>query len=63
MDLDARKHWVEYSMAKDTMLKHTDSKLAPGRWRHLTPSEVRALLVAAKPRPRRGRSASRREAG
>jgi polyphosphate kinase 2 len=24
MDLEARKHWVEYSMAKDTMLKHTD---------------------------------------
>jgi polyphosphate kinase 2 (PPK2 family) len=24
MDLEARKHWVEYSMAKDMMLKHTD---------------------------------------
>jgi polyphosphate kinase 2 len=26
MDLEARKHWVEYSMAKDAMLKHTDRK-------------------------------------
>ena len=29
MDLEARKHWVEYSMAKDVMLKHTDRKIAP----------------------------------
>jgi len=26
MDLEARKRWVEYSMAKDAMLKHTNSK-------------------------------------
>ncbi|NTV10609.1 MAG: polyphosphate kinase 2 [Zoogloea sp.] len=26
MDLEARKHWVEYSMAKDAMLEHTDRK-------------------------------------
>ena len=29
MDLESRKHWVEYSRAKDLMLKHTDSKFAP----------------------------------
>src|SRR5215472_12365906 len=29
MDLESRKHWVEYSRAKDTMLKHTDRKLTP----------------------------------
>ena len=29
MDLESRKHWVEYSRAKDLMLKHTDSRLAP----------------------------------
>jgi polyphosphate kinase 2 len=29
MDLEARKHWVEYSMAKDQMLQHTDRKLTP----------------------------------
>jgi polyphosphate kinase len=29
MDLESRKHWVEYSQAKDTMLAKTDTKLAP----------------------------------
>jgi polyphosphate kinase 2 len=29
MDLEARKHWVEYSRAKDRMLEHTDLKKAP----------------------------------
>lgn len=29
MDLEARRHWVEYSMAKDVMLKHTDRKKTP----------------------------------
>lgn len=29
MDLEARKHWVEYSKAKDIMLEHTDHKKAP----------------------------------
>jgi polyphosphate kinase 2 len=29
MDLESRKHWVEYSKAKDEMLKHTDRKNAP----------------------------------
>ena len=29
MDLESRKHWVEYSRAKDVMLNHTDRKLAP----------------------------------
>ena len=29
MDLESRKHWVEYSRAKDVMLKHTDRKKAP----------------------------------
>jgi polyphosphate kinase 2 len=29
MDLESRKHWVEYSMAKDVMLKHTDTKTTP----------------------------------
>ncbi|MBI9103476.1 MAG: polyphosphate kinase 2 [Spirochaetales bacterium] len=31
MDLEARSRWVEYSIAKDTMLKHTDIKQAPWR--------------------------------
>jgi polyphosphate kinase 2 len=30
MDLEARKHWVEYSRAKDIMLEYTDHKKA--RW-------------------------------
>jgi polyphosphate kinase 2 len=29
MDLEARKHWVEYSRAKDVMLEHTDTKRSP----------------------------------
>ena len=29
MDLEARKHWVEYSRAKDVMLEHTDTKRTP----------------------------------
>jgi polyphosphate kinase 2 len=29
MDLEARKHWVEYSQAKDIMLEHTDRKATP----------------------------------
>ena len=29
MDLEARKHWVEYSKAKDVMLEFTDRKIAP----------------------------------
>ena len=29
MDLEARKHWVEYSKAKDVMLEHTDCKKTP----------------------------------
>jgi polyphosphate kinase len=29
MDLEARKHWVEYSKAKDVMLEHTDRKRTP----------------------------------
>jgi len=29
MDLEARKRWVEYSKAKDTMFEYTDSKLSP----------------------------------
>jgi polyphosphate kinase 2 len=29
MDLEARKHWVEYSKAKDTMLEFTDLKHTP----------------------------------
>jgi polyphosphate kinase len=29
MDLEARKHWVEFSRAKDVMLDHTDRKLTP----------------------------------
>ncbi len=29
MDLEARKHWVEFSMAKDVMLKHTDQNGTP----------------------------------
>jgi polyphosphate kinase 2 len=29
MDIESRKHWVEYSEAKDVMLKHTDRKKTP----------------------------------
>jgi polyphosphate kinase 2 len=29
MDLEARKHWVEYSRAKDVMLEHTDRSRTP----------------------------------
>jgi polyphosphate kinase len=29
MDIESRERWVEYSRAKDTMLKHTDTKIAP----------------------------------
>ena len=29
MDVEARKHWVEYSRAKDLMLEHTDRKKTP----------------------------------
>ncbi len=29
MDLEARRRWVDYSRAKDTMFAHTDSKQAP----------------------------------
>jgi polyphosphate kinase 2 len=29
MDLEARKHWVEYSKAKDVMLEYTDCKRTP----------------------------------
>jgi len=29
MDLESRRRWVEYSKAKDVMLKHTDRKLTP----------------------------------
>lgn len=29
MDVKSREHWVEYSQAKDRMLKHTDHKTAP----------------------------------
>jgi polyphosphate kinase len=29
MDVESRERWVEYSRAKDVMLKHTDKKLTP----------------------------------
>ena len=29
MDLESRKHWVEYSQAKDQMLAKTDTKRCP----------------------------------
>jgi len=29
MDLESRRRWVEYSMAKDAMFSHTDIKQAP----------------------------------
>jgi polyphosphate kinase 2 len=29
MDIESRERWVEYSKAKDAMLKHTDRKLTP----------------------------------
>ncbi len=36
MDLESRARWVEYSRAKDAMMDHTDTKLAP--W-HVVPSD------------------------
>src|ERR1700737_4905188 len=29
MDIESRRHWVDYSKAKDVMLAHTDTKKAP----------------------------------
>jgi len=29
MDIESRKHWVEYSMAKDSLFARTDTKLTP----------------------------------
>jgi len=29
MDIESRKHWVEYSRAKDEMFAHTDRKRTP----------------------------------
>jgi hypothetical protein len=29
MDLESRKHWADYSRAKDDMFNHTDHKQAP----------------------------------
>lgn len=29
MDMQSRQHWVDYSRAKDTMLRYTDTKLSP----------------------------------
>ena len=29
MDLEARDQWAEYSMAKDAMFTHTDTKISP----------------------------------
>ena len=29
MDLESRRHWVEYSKAKDAMLAHTDREKTP----------------------------------
>jgi hypothetical protein len=29
MDIESRERWVEYSRAKDVMLKHTDQKRTP----------------------------------
>jgi hypothetical protein len=29
MDLESRKHWVNYSKAKDVMFEHTDLKYTP----------------------------------
>ena len=29
MDIESRKHWVEYSRAKDEMFAHTDRKKTP----------------------------------
>ncbi|HEV2360901.1 MAG TPA: MFS transporter, partial [Acidimicrobiales bacterium] len=42
----------------------TDNRLGPGKWRHLTQAEVRALAVAASTpgRTQKGRSARRRSA-
>jgi polyphosphate kinase len=29
MDIESRRHWVDYSKAKDVMFAHTDTKKAP----------------------------------
>ena len=29
MDIESRRHWVDYSQAKDVMFAHTDTKKAP----------------------------------
>ena len=29
MDIESRRHWVDYSKAKDVMFTHTDTKKAP----------------------------------
>jgi hypothetical protein len=43
MDLESRKHWVEYSRAKDEMFAHTDHKKAPW-WVVEADSKERARL-------------------
>ena len=32
MDIESRKHWSEYSKAKDAMFAATDRNRAPGSW-------------------------------
>jgi polyphosphate kinase 2 (PPK2 family) len=29
MDIESRRHWIDYSKAKDVMFAHTDTKKAP----------------------------------
>jgi polyphosphate kinase 2 (PPK2 family) len=47
MDLESRKRWVNYSRAKDVMMQHTDTKIAP--W-FVVPSDdkKRARLTAIR---------------
>ena len=65
MDLPSRKHWYDYSHARDIMLKHTDTRVAP--WYILRSDDKRTARLNAiahvldaiptrKSTPRRSRS-------
>ena len=43
MDLPSRKRWYDYSRARDLMLKHTDTKIAP--WRIVRSDDKKAARL------------------
>ena len=60
MDIESRKHWVEYSRAKDVMLKHTDRKTHPVAHRQRRQQEEGAPQLhrpSAAPDPLQGPAA------